>query len=149
MALRSAGEYVRARCVGENSTFSPTQSLTRLQSTSSGRIAPPPSQPHAATSDAAPPANASRRNARLSSSCNLASWRLDVCVSVMTGKPSPIPSRDHGPQRRGIHDEHEQHVSDGERHEQPHGPEVPVAGRLEPAEQGGEPAELRRLVDGE
>src|SRR5207248_7535049 len=149
MALRSAGEYVRARWVGEKNTFSPTQSLTRLQSSSSGRIAPPPSHPHAAASVAAPPATASFTNARLSKPCNVASWRLGVSVSVMAREAAPVPPGDHGPQRRGVHDEHEDHVGDGERHEQPHGPEVPVAGRLKPAEQGGEPAELRRLVDGE
>src|SRR5256884_2858298 len=149
MALRSAGEYVRARWVGEKNTFSPTQSLTRLQSSRSGRIAPPPSHPHAAASAAPAPATPNFTNARLSTSCNLASWRLGVCLLVMTGKPSPIPARDHRAQRRGVHDEHEDHVGDGERHEEPHGPEVPVAGRLKPAEQGGEPAELRRLVDGE
>src|SRR5438876_8246157 len=145
MALRSAGEYVRARCVGENNTFSPTQSLTRLQSSSNGRTAPPPSQPHAATSDATPPAMPNLTNARRSISCNVASWRRSVRLSVMTRESPAIPPGDHGPQRRGVHDEHEHHVSDGERHEEPHGPEVPVAGRLEPAEQGGEPAELRRL----
>src|SRR5213080_2021820 len=114
MALRSAGEYVRARWVGENSTFSPTQSLTRLQSSSSGRIAPPPSQPHAAASAAPAPARPTFTNARLSTSCNLASWRLGVCLLVMTGEPPPVPPRDHGPQRRGVHDEHQHHVSDGE-----------------------------------
>src|SRR6266568_2428349 len=149
MALRSAGEYVRARWVGEKNTFSPTQSLTRLQSSSSGRSAPPPSQPHAAASAAPAPATPNFTNARLSTSCNLTSWRLGVCPLVMAREPSAVPPRDHRPQRRWVHDEHEYHVSDGERHEQPHGPEVPVAGRLESPEQSGEPAELRGLVDGE
>src|SRR5690349_589368 len=148
MALRSADEYVRARCVGEKKIFSPTQSLTRLQSTSSGRIAPPPSHPHAAARVPAPAATPSFRNPRRSSSYNVASWRLGVCFLVMTGESSSVPSRDHGPERRGIHDEHEDHVGDGERHEDPDGPEVPVSRRLEPAEERGEPAELRRLVDG-
>src|SRR5437762_11490349 len=146
MALRSAGEYVRASCVGEKNTFSPTQSLTRLQSSSSGRIAPPPSHPHAAASAAPPPASPNRTNARRSTLGVWASRRLPLWVSVMTGKTSPVPPGEHGPQRRGIDDAHEHHARDGERHEQPHGPKVPVAGRAEPAAQGGEPAELRRLV---
>src|SRR5881628_93194 len=53
MALRCAGVYVRARRVGEKRIFSPTQSFSRLMSSSRGRTALPPSHPHAATSDAA------------------------------------------------------------------------------------------------
>ena len=89
---------------------------------------------YAAASVAAPPATASFTNARLSKPCNVASWRLGVCVSVMARKAAPVPPGDHGPQRRGVDDEHEHHVGDGERHEEPHGPEVPVTGRLKPAE---------------
>src|SRR2546430_14978904 len=142
MALRSAGEYVRARCVGENSTFSPTQSLTRLQSSRSGRIAPPPSHPHAAASAAPAPATPHFTNARPSTSCNLASWRLGVCLLVMTGKTSPVPPGEHGAQRGGIHDEHEDDVHDGESDEDPHDPEVPVPRRLKSAEQRRQPAQL-------
>src|SRR3989475_6452308 len=67
----------------------------------------------------------------------------------MTGKASAIPAGDHRHQRVRVHEEHERHVHRGERYEDPHRPEVPVARRLEAAEQPGEPAELHRFVDGE
>src|SRR6266849_1745266 len=126
--------YSRAsRCV-EKKIFSPIQSLKRLMSSSSGRTALPPSHPHAATSEAVPAPAASRSNARR---------------SIMTGEPATIPAGDHRAQRRGIHDEHEQHVDDEKAGKNPHRPEVPVPRRLEAAEQRGEPRELRRFVDRE
>src|SRR5438552_4093750 len=67
----------------------------------------------------------------------------------MRRKSPPIPAGDHGPQRRGIHHEHENDVHDEKAGEDPHCPEMPVPCRLESAEQGGEPGELRRLVDRE
>src|SRR5438552_16407513 len=118
-------------------------------SSSPGRSRRPPSQPQAVTSDAAPPATASFTNARLSTSCNVASWRLGVCLSVMTGKSSPVPPGEHGAQRGGIHYEHEDDVHDREPDEGPHDPEVPITCRLESAEQCGQPGELGRLVDRE
>src|SRR5438093_1107685 len=149
IALTSAVLYVRARRVGENRIFSPTQSFTRLMSSSPGRSRRPPSHPHAATSEASPPATPSFTNARLSTSCNLASWRLGVCLLVMTGKSSPVPPGEHGAQRGGIHGEHEDDVHDGESDEDPHDPEVPVPRRLKSAEQRRQPAQLGRLVDRE
>src|SRR6266545_1903650 len=116
----------------EKRIFSPTQSLKRLTSSSSGRTALPPSHPHAATSDAVPAPAANRSNARR---------------SIMAWEPPPIPAGDHGAQRRRIHDEDEQHVDDEKSREDPHRPEVPVARRLESAEQRSEPRELRGLVD--
>src|SRR3989442_8660269 len=136
---RSGGLYVRARRVGEKRIFSPTQSLRRLTASRLGRIALPPSHPHAATSAPAPPAAPSLRNAR----------RSTGGVLVMTWKAPAIPACDHRRQRVRVHEEHERHVHRGERYEDPHRPEVPVARRLEAAEQRGEPAELHRLVDGE
>src|SRR5438132_5020192 len=139
MALRWAGVYVRARRVGEKRIFSPTQSFSRLMSSSRGRTALPPSHPHAATSDAAPPATPSVTNARRSS--------LGVCDSVTAREPPPVPAGEHRAERGGIHGEHEDHVGDREGDEDPHDPEVPVARRLEAAEQRREPGELHRLVD--
>src|SRR4029077_20073786 len=149
MALRSRGSYVRARRVGEKRIFSPTQSFTRLQSSSAGRMSRPPSHPHAATSDAAPPATASFTNARLSTSYNLASRRLGVCLSVMARKSPAVPPGQHRAQRGRIHDEDQDDVGDREADEEPDDPEMPIACGLEPAEQGGEPSELSRLVDRE
>src|SRR5438105_9095 len=134
MALRWAGVYVRARRVGKNRIFSPTQSFSRLMSSSRGRTALPPSQPHAATSEAAPPATPSRTNARRS--------RPGVRVSVMAGKAPPVAAGEHRPERGGIYGEYEDHVGDREGDEDPHAPEVPVAGRLKTAEQRREPGEL-------
>src|SRR5438132_8605904 len=126
--------YSRASRFFEKKTFSPIQSLKRLMSSSSGRTALPPSHPHAATSEAVPAPAASRSNARR---------------SIMTGEPATIPAADHRAQRRRIYDEHQQHVHDEKAGENPHRPEMPVAGRLEAAEQRGEPRELRGLVDRE
>src|SRR2546421_13018717 len=81
MALRWAGVYVRARRVGEKRIFSPTQSFSRLMSSSRGRTALPPSHPHAATRDAEPPATPSVTNARRSS--------LGVCDSVTAREHPP------------------------------------------------------------
>src|SRR5205085_6423734 len=148
-ALRSAAEYVRARCVGENRTFSPTQSLTWLQSRSSGRMAPPPSQPHAAASAAPAPARPNFTNARRSTPGVWAPRRLRLSVSVMARKAASVPPRDHGPQRSGVHDEHEDHVHDREPHEDPHDPEMPVARRLKSTQQRRQPAQLGRFVDRE
>src|SRR2546425_10067707 len=83
--------YSRASRFFEKKTFSPIQSLKRLMSSSSGRTALPPSHPHAATSEAVPAPAASRSNARR---------------SIMAGKPAPIPTGDHGAQRRGVDDEY-------------------------------------------
>src|SRR5712691_4735080 len=118
----------------EKKTFSPTQSLKRLTSSSSGRTALPPSHPHPATSEAVPAPAASCRNARR---------------SIMTGEAAAIPAGDHGSERRGVHDEHENHVHDEKRGEDPDRPEMPIARRLEASEQRGEPRELRGLVDRE
>src|SRR5256885_13013031 len=79
----------------EKKIFSPTQSLNRLTSSSSGRTALPPSHPHAATSEAVPAPAASRSSARR---------------SIMAGGSAPIPAGDHGAQRPRIHHENEQHV---------------------------------------
>src|SRR2546430_4103020 len=102
MALRWAGVYVRARRVGEKRIFSPTQSFSRLMSSSRGRTALPPSHPHAATSDAAPPVTPSVTNARRSS--------LGVCDSVTAREPPPVPAGEHRAERGGIPREHEDHV---------------------------------------
>src|SRR5207253_9183836 len=98
-------------------------------SSSPGRSRRPPSHPHAATSDASPPATPSFTNARLSTSSNLASWRLGVCLLVMARKPAPVPPGEHGAQRGGIHGEHEDDVHDGESDEDPQDPEVTVPRR--------------------
>src|SRR2546427_12316453 len=126
--------YWGARRCCENRIFSPTQSFRRLTWSKSGRTALPPSQPHAAASDAGPAPAASRKNARR---------------SIMARESPPIPSRDHGAQRRRIHDEHENDVHDEKPGEDPHGPEVPIPRPLESAEHRGEPGELRRFVDRE
>src|SRR5437016_11407824 len=141
MALRWAGVYVRARREGEKRIFSPTQSFSRLMSSSRGRTALPPSHPHAATSDAAPPATPSVTNARRSS--------VGVCDSVTAREPPPVPAGEHRAERGGIHGEHEDYVSDREGDEDPHDPEVPVARRLKAAEQRRQPRELHRLVNGQ
>src|SRR3989442_3028470 len=121
----------------------------RLTASRLGRMALPPSHPHAAASVPAPPAAPSLRNARRSISRTVASWRLPVCRLVMAREASAVPPRDHCYQRAPVHQEHERHVDRGERDEDPHSPEVPVARCLEAAEQPGEPAELHRLVEGE
>src|SRR3989454_8162488 len=126
--------YSRASRFFEKKIFSPTQSLTRLTSSSSGRIALPPSQPHAPTNEAVPAPAASRRNARR---------------SIMAGEAAAIPAGDHGSERRRIHDEYQHDVDDEKAREDPHRPEVPIARRLKSAEQRGEPRELRGLVDRE
>src|SRR5438105_2015380 len=109
----------------------------RLMSSSRGRMPLPPSQPHAATSDAAPPAIPSFKNPRRSVSLS------------MRREPPPIPPTDHRPQARRVHEEYQQHMRDAESHEDPHDPEVPIPRRLESTEQRREPGELQRLVDGE
>src|SRR2546425_1610876 len=101
---------------------------------SPGRTRLPPSQPHAASSAAAPLLTPRVTNARLSMPCGLASWRLGVCLLVMARKAAPVRSSEHGAQRGGIYGEHENDVHDRERDENPHDPEVPVARRLKPAE---------------
>src|SRR6266699_4028161 len=109
MRLRSAGLYVLARRVGENRMFSPTQSFRRLSDSSLGRTALPPSQPHAATNPAAPPAAASLMNPRRSVVGDDASMPLCLspCASVMTRKPPAVPPGDHRAQRGGVHEEHQ------------------------------------------
>src|SRR6266480_1533832 len=104
-------------------------------SSNSGRTALPPSHPHAATT-----ATPSRTNARRSSA--------GARCSVMARKSPPVTAGEHRPQRRGIDGEDQDHVGDREGDEDPHDPEVPVARRLEPAEQRREPGELYRLVNG-
>src|SRR5258705_1468822 len=126
--------YCGARRVLEKRIFSPTQSFTRLTSSSNGRTALPPSHPHAAASDAVPAPAASCKNARR---------------SIMARESPPIPAGNHGPERSRIDDEHENHVHDEKRGEDPHRPEVRVARCLEASEQRGEPRELRGLVDRE
>src|SRR6266540_3547006 len=103
--------YWGASRLFEKRIFSPTQSLKRLTSSSSGRTALPPSHPHAATSDAVPAPAANRSKARR---------------SIMAWEPPAIPTGDHGAQRRRIDDENEQHVDDEKSREDPHRPEVPV-----------------------
>src|SRR6266550_1211589 len=71
--------YCGASRLLEKKIFSPTQSLKRLTSSSSGRTALPPSHPHAATSDAVPAPAANRSSARR---------------SIMAGEPPAIPSGD-------------------------------------------------------
>src|SRR3989441_253960 len=117
--------------------FSPAQSLRRLMSSSPGRSALPPSHPHAAARDAVEAPAASFKNPRRS---------VDL---VMAGKSPAVAAGEHRAQRSGVHREHQNHVDDRERDEDPHDPEVPKARRLEPPEQGGEPGELQRLVDRE
>src|ERR1044072_2090145 len=126
--------------------FSPTQSFTRLTSSSRGRTALPPSHPHAATTDATPPAIPSFRKSRRSSRADALSGRRD---SVMRGKPPAIPSAEHCAQRCRIDDEYENDVHEQKGGEDPHGPEVPVARGLESAEQLYQPGQLRRFVDRE
>src|SRR5438876_5818702 len=116
----------------EKKTFSPTQSLKRLTSSSNGRTTLPPSHPHPATSEAVPAPAASRRNARR---------------SIMAGEPAAIPAGDHGSERRRVHDEHQYYVYDEKPRENPHRPKVPIARRLKSSEQRSEPRELRGLVD--
>src|SRR3954454_2267154 len=118
---------------------SPTQSFSRLTMRSRGSSSAPPSQPHAAISEAGPAASPSRRKSR----------RFTPPCSAMAGEPPPIPTRDHRPERRGIHQQDEGDVQQGERDEDPDRPEVPVARQLVSAEQRREPGELHRLVDGE
>src|SRR6266704_659636 len=126
--------YCGARRVLEKRIFSPTQAFTRRTSSSNGRTALPPSHPHAAASDAVPAPAASCKNARR---------------SIMAGEAAAIPTGDHGPQRRGVDDEHEDDMHDEKRGEDPYRPEVPIARRLEPSEERGEPRELRGFVDRE
>src|SRR3989442_2989120 len=106
-------------------------------SSSPGRSALPPSHPHAAARDAVRARRASGNTHRRS---------VDL---VMAGKSPAVAAGEHRAQRSGVHREHQGHVDDGERDEDPHDPEVPKARRLEPPEQGGEPGELQRLVDRE
>src|SRR5216110_661016 len=148
-ALRSLAGYVRASRVGEYRSFSPTQSFTRLMLHMPGRTRVPPSHPHAASNAAAPLPRPNVTNERLSMPWGLASWRLGVCLSVMAREPPPVRSSEHGAQRGGIHGEHENHVHDRERDEDPHNPEVPIARRLKSAEQRRQPGQLRRLVNRE
>src|SRR2546425_8839736 len=107
--------YSRASRFFEKKIFSPTQSLTRLTSSSSGRIASPPSQPHAPTNEAVPAPAASRRNARR---------------SIMAGEAAAIPARDHGSERRRVDDEHHHGLDHAKTPVQPHLPEVPQPRRL-------------------
>src|SRR5690242_13582124 len=103
--------YCGASRVLEKRIFSPTQSFSRLTSSNNGRTALPPSHPQAATSDAEPAPAASRRNARR---------------SIMRREPAAIPAGNHGAERSGIDDEHQNHMHDEKRGEDPHRPEVPV-----------------------
>src|SRR5258708_4572280 len=103
-----------------------------------GRSALPPSQPQAAASEAVPPARPRRSKARRSS-----------FGSVMTRESPSVPAAQHCAERGRVHDEHQDHVDDTEGHERPHDPEMPIARQLKAAEQGGEPTQLRRLVDGQ
>src|ERR1700704_2087697 len=114
--------YSGARRFFEKRIFSPTQSLKRLTSSSSGRTALAPAPP------------ASRRNARR---------------SIMTGESAAIPAGDHRAQRGRIYDEHQQHVDDEKSGKEPDRPKVPVPRHLKSAEQRGEPRELRGFVDRE
>src|SRR2546423_9184331 len=98
-----------------------------------GCAAPPP--PAAGGGGAGPrPATRGRTTARRS--------RPGVRVSVMAGKAPPVAAGEHRPERGGIHGEYEDHVGDREGDEDPHAPEVPVAGRLKTAEQRREPGKL-------
>src|SRR5438445_532530 len=124
--------YSRASRFFENRIFSPTQSLTRLTSSSSGRTALPPSQPHAPTNEAVPAPAASRRNARR---------------SIMAGEPAAIPAGDHRSERRRIDDEHQHDVDDEKAGEDPHCPEVPIARRVKSYKQSDEPRHVRRHVN--
>src|SRR3989441_6401570 len=96
---------------------------------SPGRTRLPPSQPHAASSAAAPLLTPRVTNARLSMPCGLASWRLGVCLLVMARKAAPGRSSEHGAQRGGVYGGHENDVHERERDGKPHQPEVPVARR--------------------
>src|SRR5438552_15381516 len=116
----------------EKKTFSPTQSLKRLTSSSNGRTALPPSHPHPATSEAVPAPAASRRNARR---------------SIMAGEPAAIPAGDHGSERRRVHDEHQYYVYDEKPRENPHSAKVKIARRLKSSEQRSETRELSGQVD--
>src|SRR5581483_3979055 len=99
-----------------------------------GRSALPPSQPHAATSGAAPAPEASFRNPRR---------------SIMRWESSAIGARDHRAKRGRINGEDQHDMSNREGDKNPHDPEMPIAGRLKPTEQCREPAKLQRFVDGE
>src|SRR2546425_13228678 len=106
---------------------------------SPGRTRLPPSQPHAASSAAAPLLTPRVTNARLSMPCGLASWRLGVCLLVMARKAAPVRSSVHGVQRGGIFCEHENDVHDREWDENSHHPEVPVARSPKSSEEGRPP----------
>src|SRR5215213_2464516 len=125
-------EYSGASRLFEKS-LSPTQSLTRENARSFGARGPP-CQPHAVASDAEPASSPSRNKSRRER-------------SVMAREPPTVPAGDHRPQRRGVHEEDQEHVDDGEGDEQPDRPEMPVAGELVASEESGEPRELDRLVD--
>src|SRR5207244_9558449 len=98
IALRSAGLYVRARRADENNIFSPTQSFTRLTSSSAGRRALPPSQPHAATRGAVAAPTASFRNPRRS------------VALVMAREPPAVPAGDDRPERGWVHGEDQDQI---------------------------------------
>src|SRR5919108_3794007 len=92
--------YSRARRPEDWNSFSPTQSFIRLKERSLGSSVGPPSQPQPAT-NAAGPANIPSR---------MKSRRLSPRVSVIAGESPPIPTGDHPPQRRRIHQEHQDDV---------------------------------------
>src|SRR5215217_2587325 len=139
-AVRALTGYSGARRFLPWKTFSPTQSLTRLNSRSFGASAVPPSQPHAANAPTGPATIPSLKRSR----------RLKPWVgSVMAGEPSPVPPGDHRAKRCRVHQQHQNDVHQSEGDEDPDEEEVPVPGQLVAAEERGEPGKLHRLVDGE
>src|ERR1700722_2660483 len=108
--------------------FSPTQSLTFENSRSFGAMCGPPSQPHPAINDAGPAANPSRRRSR-----------RDSRGLVMTREPPTVPARDHGAQGRGVDEQHQADVHQGEGDEHEDRPEVTVGGGTVAAETPRQP----------
>src|SRR5690242_14184055 len=87
--VRAETGYSGASRLVDNNTFSPTQSLIRLNALSLGCSNGPPSQPQAVTSAAGPATRPSRKKSLRPSGRRL----------VTTGKPSPIPAGDHASER--------------------------------------------------
>src|SRR4030095_2775149 len=120
-AVRALTGDSRASRSPESQSFSPPQSLTRLNARSLDESTGPPSQPHAATIPAGPATSPRRRKSR----------RLIPSIGlVMVRKPSPVPARDHPPERRRIDCEYQDHMDQGESDEHPDRHEVPIAGKL-------------------
>src|SRR3989442_12664666 len=113
---------------------------------SPGRTRLPPSQPHAASSAAAPLLTPRVTNARLSMPCGLASWRLGVCLLVMARKAAPVRSSEDCAPRGGIYGEHENDGHELGRDQKPPDPEVAVARPLKTRAEGRQRGGVAWLV---